>query len=136
MFLKVQPYVQSSVAECSNQKLSFHYYGPYKIVQRVGKVAYKLDLPAGARIHPVVHVSQLKKHIPPTEGVSNDLSSVSTDPLQPRAPLSVLNRRMVIRGASPVSQVLIEWQDWPKEMATWEDEHLFKKKFPTRHVCG
>lgn len=46
-------YVQSTVASRSNQKLSFRFYGPFKITQRVGQVAYKVDLPPDAKIHPV-----------------------------------------------------------------------------------
>jgi hypothetical protein len=128
VFLKLQPYVQSTVADRTTQKLSFRFYGPYKILQRVGKVAYKLDLLPG--VHPVVHVSQLKKQVPPAVGVSNDLSSVSIDPLQPRVPVKVLKHRMVIRGATIIWQVLIQWEGWPESMATWEDEHWIKKKFP------
>jgi hypothetical protein len=42
VYLRLQPYVQSSVAERSSQKLSFKYFGPYLVLQRVGQVAYKL----------------------------------------------------------------------------------------------
>jgi hypothetical protein len=45
VFLKLQPYIQSSLAPQGNNKLLFKYFGPYKILQRVGAVAYKLDLP-------------------------------------------------------------------------------------------
>ena len=57
VYLKLQPYVQSSLAARDNQKLSFRYYGPFTVLQRISQVAYKLDLPETARIHPVVHVS-------------------------------------------------------------------------------
>lgn len=60
VFLKLQPFIQTSIAQRPYQKLAFRYYGPYSVEARVGAVAYKLKLPEGAKIHPVVHVSQLK----------------------------------------------------------------------------
>lgn len=82
VYLRPQPHVQSSVAFRSNKKLAFNkFYGPLKILQWVGgKVAYKLNLPPEAKIHPVVHTSQLKLHIPTTVHASEDLCSVCTDP--------------------------------------------------------
>lgn len=124
VFLKLQPYVQSTVASRSNQKLSFRFYGPFKIIQRVGQVAYKLDLPANAKIHPVVHVLQLKQHIPATTSVSSDLSSVSSDPSQILWPQRVLEKHSVRCGDAVVPQYLIQWSNLPSEMATWEDVML------------
>jgi hypothetical protein len=61
VYLKLQPYIQVSVARRSTQKLGFKFFGPYQILSRVGNVSYKLKLPDSSCIHPVIHVSQLKK---------------------------------------------------------------------------
>jgi len=120
--MNLQPYVQSTVAARSNKKLPFRFYGPYKVLKRVGKVAYKLELPEGSRIHPVIHVSQLKKHIPKDVAVTEDLTSVSTDPFQVQLPMKILQTRVIQGGANMIKQVLVQWSSMPEEMATWEDE--------------
>lgn len=62
VLLKLRPYRQRSAkdAQHSSGKLAKRFYGPFKILERIGKVAYCLELPEGTRIHPIFHCSLLK----------------------------------------------------------------------------
>lgn len=121
VYMKLQPYVQSTVASRTNKKLPFKYYGPYRVLEKIGAVAYRLELPDNSRIHPVLHVSQLKKQVAPDCQVSDDLSSICTEPECILWAERVLDKRMIQRGAQAVKQVLIKWLALPEDMATWED---------------
>ena len=64
VFLWLQPYKQMSLKKAKNDnKLSPKFYGPYKVFQKIGTMAYKLELHAYSQVHPVFHVSCLKKVI-------------------------------------------------------------------------
>uniref|UniRef100_A0A453EU58 Tf2-1-like SH3-like domain-containing protein n=1 Tax=Aegilops tauschii subsp. strangulata TaxID=200361 RepID=A0A453EU58_AEGTS len=65
VFLKLQPYIQSSVAPRENHKLSYKFYGPFPIIAKINDMAYKLQLPPHATVHPVFHVSLLRRALAP-----------------------------------------------------------------------
>lgn len=78
VYLKLRPYRQVFLACRRNEKLSPRFYGPFTVAAHVGPMAYRLDLPAASAIHPVFHISQLRRVIghghtmfpipPPTHG--------------------------------------------------------------------
>jgi hypothetical protein len=137
VFMKLQPYTQTSVARRSNHKLSFKYFGPYEILERIGKVAYRLKLPAGSQIHPVLHVSQLKKMVPPAQVHDSNLSfNFMTDELCVVQPEVVHQRRFIKHGRGYVPQVLVSWTLLPSSLKTWESEAALLHRFPDAPAWG
>jgi hypothetical protein len=63
VFVRLQPYKKTSLKAEHCQKLGPKFYGPYTILKRVGQVAYQLSFPIHLKLHPVFHVSCLKKVI-------------------------------------------------------------------------
>ncbi|KAF9679018.1 hypothetical protein SADUNF_Sadunf07G0096400 [Salix dunnii] len=98
VFLKLQPYRQSTVAFRSSLKLAPRFFGPYKVLERVGPVAYKLQLPAGSQIHDVFHVSLLKKKLGPISPLSPDLPPISDNSTVLPQPEDVLQSRVITKG--------------------------------------
>ena len=81
------------------------FYGPFKIKDKVGKVAYQLDLPSSAQIHDIFHVSCLRKahgsnwHFICLPMVSNSFMVVE--------PLVISEKCMIKRGNQAIAQLLI-----------------------------
>ncbi|KAA8546750.1 hypothetical protein F0562_003179 [Nyssa sinensis] len=132
VYLKLQPYRQTSIAFRGSLKLSPRFYGPYKVIERIGPVAYKLDLPVGSLIHDTFHVSLLRKHLGTIAPTSPDLPPVAADSTILPQPESILARREVQKGKyRPKSEVLIKWVGTPVEDATWETEWRFRRAYPS-----
>ena len=129
VYVKLRPYKQKTLARRLNEKLSARFYGPFEIVERIGKVAYRLKLPAEAKIHPTFHVSQLKQAVGDTQ---------DTLPLPPQLnkegelvvePEGVLATRE--NAGNGQKEVLIKWQGLPDHESSWEWVQAFKKRFPS-----
>ncbi|MCI64959.1 hypothetical protein A2U01_0086217, partial [Trifolium medium] len=84
---------------------------PFKILQRIGDVAFKLQLPPSSKIHSVFHASQLKPFHGTAESPPTLPSSSTTRP----TPVAVLDWKT--NGDLP-PQVLIQWSDAFPEDAT------------------
>jgi hypothetical protein len=133
VYMKLQPYVQSSVLARANQKLSFTYFGPFRIIERIGSVAYLLQLPNTSSIHQVVHVSQLCLV---ADFKGQVCSQLLFNALQFRMTLQVLDSHTLTCGANQIAQVQIKWSEQPDELTTWEDYIALKQTFPNVPAWG
>lgn len=118
VFLKLHPYRQHTVFRRAFQKLASRFYGPYQIEQRIGKVAYKLKLPEGSQIHPVFHVSLLKRKLGDSNSTAVELPPMANDGeilLQPKA---ILDTRWIKKGSKFTEESLVKWKQLPNKDAT------------------
>jgi hypothetical protein len=137
VFLRLQPYKQMSLKQAKkDNKLSPKYYGPYKVLQKIGTMAYKLELPASSRVHPVFHVSCLKKVIGnkiPVQTILPKLDKEGKIILEPEAITDTRIRQLRNRS---ISEYLIKWRKLPAKDSTWEDESFIQKHPELLKHCG
>jgi len=106
-------------------KLSPKYAGPFQILQHMGDVAYRLQLPAATRIHDVFHVGVLK----PFHGTPLT-ATPSLPPLQHGCLLQTPERVLHSQLRRGVWHVLIKWEGLSAADATWEPVTDFRAAFP------
>jgi hypothetical protein len=105
-------------------KLGPKFYGPFRVHDQVGEVAYKLELPEGAQLHNVFHVGLLKPH----KGEATQSPGVLPPAKHERAipqPAEVIKARLA-RG---VQELLVHWDGQNATDATWVELAAFKKEF-------
>ena len=110
-----------------DNKLSPKYYGHYKVLQNIGTMAYKLELPASSRVHPLFNVSCLKKVICEkllVQTIIPELGEEGKIILEPQAITKTRTRQLRNRS---ISEYLIKWNNLPTEDSTWEDENFIQK---------
>jgi hypothetical protein len=120
-----------------DNKLSPKYYGPYKVLHKIGTMAYKLEFPASSQVHPVFHVSCLKKVIGdkiPVQTIFPELDKKGKIILEPEA--ITKTRIFQLRNRS-ISEYLIKWRKLPAEDSTWEDNMALQFWYhePPGHTC-
>ena len=94
VFLRLSPW-KGVVRFGKRGKLSPRFIGPYQIVERVGPIAYRLDLPSDlAKVHDVFHVSMLRKYIAdPSHVLSEQPITLRDDLAYEEKPVQILHRR-------------------------------------------
>ena len=97
------------------------------MLQNIGTMAYKLELPASCQVHLVFHVSCLKKVIGeklPIQTILPELDEEGKIILEPEA--ATETRTQQLRNRS-ISEYLIKWKNLPIEDSTWEDDNFIQK---------
>ncbi|GJW43256.1 putative reverse transcriptase domain-containing protein [Tanacetum coccineum] len=131
VMLKVSPW-KGVVRFGKRGKLNPRYVGPFKVLEKVGSVAYKLELPQElSRVHNTFHVSNLKKCYSdeplaiPLEGLHID------DKLQfVEEPVEIMEREIKRLKQSRIPLIKVRWNSRRGPEFTWEREDSFKKKYP------
>ncbi|GJZ60217.1 hypothetical protein Tco_0616033 [Tanacetum coccineum] len=131
VMLKVSPW--KGVVHFGKQgKLNPRYVGPFKVLEKVGFVAYKLELPEElSKVHNTFHVSNLKKCyadeplVVLLDGLHLD------DKLQfVEEPVEIMDREVKRLKRSRISIIKVQWNSRRGPEFTWEREDQFRKKYP------
>jgi hypothetical protein len=131
VLLKVSPW-KGTVRFGKRGKLAPRYIGPYKIIRRVGPVAYKLELPLElGNVHDTFHVSNLKKCLAddptviPVKDVHIDEGLEFIE-----EPIEIIDKNAKQTRQSRVPLVRVRWSARHGHNDTWEREDFIKKKYP------
>jgi hypothetical protein len=120
VFLKLQPYKKTSLKAQGHQKLAPKFYRPYQIIKHIGYVDYKLALPTTSKIHPVFHVSCLKKIVGQNCRVQTILLELDEEGSLWLQPEEFLNNSECKLHGCTIKEVLIKWRDTTPKEVTWE----------------
>jgi hypothetical protein len=112
----------------SRRKLGPRYAGPFRVLERIGTLAYRLELPAGSRLHDVFNVGLLKAYRGDPPSAPPALPPTSDGRLEP-APASVA-RVLKAQQRRGVWHVLVHWTGLPEDEATWEKLEDLRQQFP------
>ncbi|KAG8473027.1 hypothetical protein CXB51_034902 [Gossypium anomalum] len=135
VFLKVSPW-KKLLQFGKKGKLSLRFIGPYRVLKRVGPVAYQLELPLKLdRIHDAFHASMLRRYrSDPTHVVPVAEIDVQTDLTFEEEPVQILDRDVKVLRKKFVPLVKVLWRNHGREEATWEPEEAMQQQYP--HLFG
>ncbi|WMV60292.1 hypothetical protein MTR67_053677 [Solanum verrucosum] len=130
VYLKVSP-MKGVMRFGKKGKLSPRYIGPYRIAKRIGNVAYELELPQElAAVHPVFHISMLKKCIgDPSLILPTESIKIKDNLSYEEIPVQILDRQVRTLRTKDVASVKVLWRNQFVEEATWEAEEDMKKRY-------
>ena len=131
--LKPQSCVRTTVVNPPYSKLAYKFFGPFTVTERIGMLAYRLNLPPDNRIHPVFHVSMLRRVLNSGMPVETRLPHCS-DELA--VPMAVLQSRWKQEKGKMREQVLIRWSNSNVLGDTWEDKAGLKERFLLAEAWG
>jgi hypothetical protein len=118
VFLRLQPYKKTPLKAQHCQKLTPKFYGPYTMLKSVGLVAYQLSLPSQLKLHPIFHVSFLKKVIGTKCQTQTSLSELDEEGSIWLQPQEFLAQRECRLCQCTIYEVLVQWKDTPLEYIT------------------
>ena len=129
VFLKVAP-MKGVMRFGKKGKLSPRYIGPFKILERIGKVAYKLALPSElAAVRNVFHVSMLRKYVSdPSHVLESEPIEVQKDLTYEKQLVQILDRKDKALHNKVIPLVKVLWRNHKVEEATWEMEDEMRAK--------
>jgi len=110
-----------------SKKLQPRFIGPYKIIQEISPVAYKLELPPHLKIHPVFHVSLLQRYKANDERLFPDRVILPPPPIEVNNEEefeveAILDKRIKKFGKHQRTEYLVHWKGYPEHDSTWEPE--------------
>ncbi|GJS08437.1 putative reverse transcriptase domain-containing protein [Tanacetum coccineum] len=131
VLLKVSPW-KGIVCFRKKGKLAHRFVGLFKIIEKVGPVAYRLDLPEELNgVHDTFHVSNLKKCLAdPTSQVPLDEIRVDAKLNFVEDPMEILEREFKKMKSSRIAIVKVRWNSKRGLEFTWEHEDQMKLKYP------